>query len=108
MLNSKTKGDHILIRSLLISCKFLTLAALFMFALPFRTQASQYALAFSSQANRGAANFLGSASVLTANAYAFTSSASVISQNPPAISHVCYWLDRAATGTADHCEGATP
>jgi len=97
-----------LIRSLLISCKLLTIAALFLFALPFRTQASQYALAYSSQANRGAANLLGSTSVLTANAYVFTSAAGTISQNPAGISHVCYWLDRAATGTSDHCEAGTP
>lgn len=108
MLNSKTKGDYILNRSLLISCKLLIIAALFLFAMPFRAQASQYALAFSSQANRSAANFLASTSVLTANAYVFTSASGTINQNPTGISRVCYWLDRAATGTADHCEGGTP
>jgi hypothetical protein len=106
--NSNTEGNRLLNRSLKLSCKFLTFAALFLFALPFRAQASQYALAFSGQANRGAANFLGSTSVLTGNAYVFTSSAGTINQNPIGIAHVCYWLDRAATGAADHCEGGTP
>ena len=95
-------------RSLRFSCKLLIIAALFLFALPFRAQASQYALAFSNQANRSAANFLGSTSVLTANAYVFTSASGTLNQNPIGISRVCYWFDRAATGTADHCEGGTP
>ena len=76
---------------------------------PFHAQAApQYALAVSSQANRGAPSFLGSTSVLTGNVYVFTSLASAINANPTGIKSVCYWLDRAATGTSDHCEGGTP
>jgi hypothetical protein len=71
-------------------------------------QTSRYALAFSSQADRSAANFLVSASVLTGNAYVFTSLASSVNINPTGIGHVCYWLDRGATGAADHCESGTP
>jgi hypothetical protein len=76
---------------------------------PFQAQAApQYALAVSSQANRGTPSFLGSTSVLTGNVYVFTSLASAMNVNPTGIVLVCYWLDRAATGTSDHCEGQTP
>jgi hypothetical protein len=88
--------------------KFLALSALLLTALPSRAQTPQYALAVSAQPNRSAATFLASASVLTGNAYVFTSPASAINANPTGIAHVCYWLDRAATGTADRCEFAAP
>jgi hypothetical protein len=88
--------------------KLLLIASLFLATQPLRAQTPHYALAFSTQANRSAANFLASASVLTGNAFVFTSSASALSANPAGIAHVCYWLDRAATGTSDHCEFATP
>jgi hypothetical protein len=85
-----------------------TLSALLLSSLPLRAQTPRYALAVSTQANRSAATFLASTSVLTGNAYVFTSLASAINANPAGIAHVCYWLDRAPTGTADHCEFATP
>ena len=88
--------------------KFLALSALLLQTLPLRAQTPQYALAVSAQPNHSAATFLSSTSVLTGNAYVFTSPASAINANPAGIAHVCYWLDRAATGTADHCEFATP
>ena len=89
--------------------KLFALPILLLALLPFHAQAApQYALAVSSQANRGAPSFLGSTSVLTGNVYVFTSLASAINVNPTGIAHVCYWLDRAATGTSDHCEGGTP
>lgn len=88
--------------------KLLTLSALLLSSLPSRAPTPQYALAVSAQPNRGAATFLASTSVLTGNAYVFTSPATAINANPAGIAHVCYWLDRAATGTADHCEFATP
>ena len=87
--------------------KLLALSALLLPALPLRAQTPQYALAVSAQPNRSAATFLSSTSVLTGNVYVFTSSASALNANPAGIAHVCYWLDRAATGTADHCEFAT-
>lgn len=87
----------------------LALPILFLAMPSFRAQAApRYALAVSSQANHSASSFLGSASVLTGNVYVFTSLASVINVNPTGIAHVCYWLDRAAMGTSDHCEAATP
>jgi hypothetical protein len=88
--------------------KLLALSELLLPALPLRAQTPQYALAVSAQPNRGAATFLSSASVLTRNAYVFTSQAVAINPNPAGIAHVCYWLDRAATGTADRCEFVTP
>jgi len=88
--------------------KLMAVLALLLAALPARAQTPQYALAVSSQANRSAANFLTSASVVTGNAYVFTSSAGTININPTGIGHICYWLDRAATGTADHCEYGAP
>ncbi len=88
--------------------KLLALSAFLLPALPLRAQTPQYALAVSAQPNRSAATFLSSTSVLTGNAYVFTSSASAINANPAGVAHVCYWLDRAATATADHCEFATP
>jgi len=88
--------------------KLIVLAGLLLVTPPLRAQTPQYALAVSAQPNRGAATFLASASVLTGNAYVFTSPASAINVNPAGIAHVCYWLDRAATGTADHCEFETP
>src|ERR1700675_3794443 len=86
--------------------KLFALPILLLALLPFHAQAApQYALAVSSQANRGAPSFLGSTSVLTGNVYVFTSLASAINANPTGIKSVCYWLDRAATGTSDHCGG---
>ena len=88
--------------------KFLALSALLLPALPLRAQTPQYALAVSAQPNRSAATFLSSAAVLTGSAYVFTSPANALNANPARIAHVCYWLDRAATGSADHCEFASP
>jgi len=89
--------------------KLLVLPILFVAMPPFHAQAApQYALAVSSQANRSTPSFLGSTSVLTGNVFVFTSMASAINVNPTGIAKVCYWLDRAATGTSDHCEGGTP
>ena len=88
--------------------KVFALVALLLIALPLRAQTPRYALAVSSQANRSAASFLANASVLTGNAYVFTSAASALNVNPVGITQVCYWLDRAATGTPDHCEFAAP
>jgi hypothetical protein len=84
------------------------LPLLFLTVLPLRAQTPKYALVISSQASRSAPSFLGSASVLTGNAYVFTSLASVVNANPAGIAQACYWLDRAATGTPDHCESGTP
>jgi hypothetical protein len=88
--------------------KLLALSALLLPTLPLPAQSPQYALAVSAQPNRTAATVLSSASVLTGNAYVFTSPANALNANPGGIAHVCYWLDRAATGTADHCEFETP
>jgi hypothetical protein len=89
--------------------KLFVLPLLLLAMLPFRAQAApQYALAISSQANHSAASFLGSTSVLTGNVYVFTSLASAINVSPAGIAKVCYWLDRAATGTSDHCEVGSP
>jgi hypothetical protein len=88
--------------------KLLLIASLFLATQPLRAQTPHYALAVSAQADRSPASFLASASVLTGNAFVFTSSASALNANPAGIAHVCYWLDRAATGTSDHCEFATP
>lgn len=87
--------------------KFLALSALLALALPSLAQSPHYALAFSTQADRSAASFLVGASVLTGNAYVFTTLASAINVNPTGIAHVCYWFDRAA-GTPDHCESWAP
>jgi len=84
------------------------LAVLLSIAPTLHAQTPQYALAVSSQATRASASFLAPDSVLTGNVYVFSSQASVLNANPAGISHVCYWLDRPATGTADHCEGLTP
>jgi hypothetical protein len=89
--------------------KISILAALLLIGLPSRAQTPpHYALAVSTQADHSAARFLSSASVLTGNAYVFTTPANTINANPTGIAHVCYWLDRAATGTPDHCESWTP
>src|SRR3984893_7706449 len=88
--------------------KILVLAALLVMALPLRAQTSDYDLAVSTKADRSASSVLGSASVLTGNSYVCTTPASAINVNPTGIAHVCYWLDRAATGTPDHCESWTP
>jgi hypothetical protein len=88
--------------------KILVLATLLLIAMPLRAQTPHYALAVSSQPDRSAVSFLASATVLTGNAYVFTTAASAINANPTGIAHVCYWLDRAATGTPDHCESWTP
>jgi hypothetical protein len=88
--------------------KTFVLAVLLFIAPALKAQTPRYALAVSAQANRGAASFLTSASVLTGNVYVFTSAASALNANPVGIARVCYWLDRAATGTPDHCESATP
>ena len=84
------------------------LAVLLLIAPTLHAQTPRYALAVSNQANRGAATFLIPDSVLTGNVYVFSSQESVLNANPAGISHVCYWLDRPATGTPDHCEYVTP
>jgi hypothetical protein len=84
------------------------LPLLFLTMLPLHAQTPKYALVVSTQASRSAPNFLGSTSVLTGNAYVFTSPASAVNASPAGIVHVCYWLDRSATGTSDHCESGTP
>jgi len=71
-------------------------------------QTWRYAMAFSGQADRSAASFLTNASVLTGNAYVFTSLASAVNMNRTGIASTCYWLDRAATGMADRCEYGIP
>jgi hypothetical protein len=71
-------------------------------------QTSRYAMAFSGQADRSTASFLTNASVLTGNAYVFTSLATAVNMNPTGIVLACYWLDRAATGTADRCDFGMP
>lgn len=96
--------------------KFFVLSAFFLTALPSHArtpsaahpQTPQYALAVSSHADRASASFLASDSVLTGNVYVFSSSASALNANPAGIAHVCYWLDRPATATPDHCENFTP
>jgi len=84
------------------------LAVLLLIASSLRAQTPQYALAVSSQATRALATFLAPDSVLTGNVYVFSSQASALNANPAGISHVCYWLDRPATGAPDHCESAIP
>lgn len=88
--------------------KPVVLAVLLLIAPTLHAQTPRYALAVSNQANRGAASFLIPDSVLTGNVYVFSSQASALNANPAGISHVCYWLDRPATGAPDHCEALTP
>jgi hypothetical protein len=84
------------------------LTVLLLIAPTLQAQTPQYALAVSSQATRASASFLAPDSVLTGNVYVFSSQANALNPNPAGISHTCYWLDRPATGTPDHCEYVTP